>query len=165
MGKVVLSHLIIKFIFLFITLNHLQQLVYAADPELMMNMRKGTISNCFMKPVTVYIKSDVNNLRFHCKSKDDDLGEVRRNAGEEYDIHFCLNIWRSTLYFCHFYLGWKQRVMDVFATKNKHDPDYCFSTAYSATVDCYWLIREDGFYVAKFKNPGPNDWLKKFDWE
>lgn len=131
----------------------------------MTNMPKGTVINCFMKKVTVYIKSDVNSLKFHCKSKDDDLGDVTRNAGEGYEIHFCLNFWRSTLFFCHFYLGSKQRVVDVFATKRKHDPNYCFTTTYSPRINCYWLIKEDGFYVAKFDNPGPDDWFKKFDWE
>ncbi|KAL4591030.1 hypothetical protein LXL04_003978 [Taraxacum kok-saghyz] len=37
---------------------------------------------CVMSWYTIHIKSSVNNLVFRCQSKDDDLGEVTRNAGE-----------------------------------------------------------------------------------
>ncbi|GJW49517.1 RNA-directed DNA polymerase, eukaryota, reverse transcriptase zinc-binding domain protein [Tanacetum coccineum] len=37
------------------------------------------------------IEVDVNNFRFRCQSKGNDLGNVGRNAGEALDIKFCLN--------------------------------------------------------------------------
>ncbi|KAM0013923.1 putative plant self-incompatibility S1 [Helianthus debilis subsp. tardiflorus] len=158
MGKIGLSFL---FLFIFIALN----LVYA-NVDAGHGMGNTIPKNiCLMKRFIVHIESDVNNLRFHCKSKDDDLGIVIRNAGEEYDINFCINFARSTLYFCHFYWESNQKVFNVFATKAKHNPDYCFGGPWDAKVNCYWLVKDDGFYVAKFDNPGPDDWVKRYDWE
>ncbi|CAI9290541.1 unnamed protein product [Lactuca saligna] len=68
---------------------------------------------CVMSWYTIHIKSNVNNLEFRCQSKDDDLGMVTRNAGEIYDIKFCLNVWKSTVFFCHFYWESKQRMFEV----------------------------------------------------
>ncbi|KAK1415162.1 hypothetical protein QVD17_30934 [Tagetes erecta] len=83
----------------------------AAKDLQMANMPKGKINGCsFNKLHIVMIDSNVSNLQLHCKSGDGDLGDVGRNAGEEFSISFCLNIWKTTLYFCHFYWEWKQKV-------------------------------------------------------
>ncbi|KAK1425521.1 hypothetical protein QVD17_20874 [Tagetes erecta] len=142
---------------------------YGMQDSQMMNMPTDEKNGCsYKKPHIVVITSRVNNLRFHCKSKDDDLGEVTRNAGEAYSINFCVNMWSSTLYFCHFYLESKQRMFDVYATVKKHDPDYCYTGQYFGKVECNWLVKEDGFYIAKYPNPGQSgslEWVKRFDWE
>ncbi|GJW07983.1 hypothetical protein Tco_1570406 [Tanacetum coccineum] len=85
------------------------------------------------------IEVDVNNFRFRCQSKDNDLGNVGRNAGEALDIKFCLN--------------------------NKSDPDYCFRNEHESKDDRLWLVKEDGFYAPLKYFPGPNDWVKRFDRE
>ncbi|XP_071699963.1 S-protein homolog 6-like [Rutidosis leptorrhynchoides] len=129
-------------------------------------VKQGLQENgCVMKRYTIHIQSDVNDLLLHCQSKDDDLGNATRNAGESYDINFCLNIWRSTLYFCHFYSGSKQKVFDVYVTRFKKDPSYCFRTDHDTRMDCYWSVREDGFYNPASFPPEPDNWYKKFDWE
>ncbi|KAJ9555629.1 hypothetical protein OSB04_010243 [Centaurea solstitialis] len=111
---------------------------------------------------TVHIESEVDNLEFRCQSKDDDLGNVVRNAGEDYDIKFCLNVWKSTLYFCHFYWEGKQQVFDVFSHGALSDK-ICFGRVHGFKNDCYWSVREDGFYIPKsnIDSPYPLDWLKK----
>ncbi|PWA87286.1 plant self-incompatibility S1 [Artemisia annua] len=137
-------------------------LVYATQANVVANEKAGCGLN---RRYTAHIKVDVNNLRFRCQSKDNDLGDVVRNAGEEFNIRFCLNLFKTTLFFCHFHLGSKQRTFDVFSLKNGGDPDYCFMSEHESKDDCFWLVKEDGFYAPLRNFPGPNDWVKRFDWE
>ncbi|KAK1436191.1 hypothetical protein QVD17_01969 [Tagetes erecta] len=152
-----------------ISLNY--QFVYAdaaAEDLQMMNMPKGKINGClYNKLHIVMIDSRVNNLRLHCKSGDDDLGDVWRNAGEEFSISFCLNIWKTTLYFCHFYWESKQKVFDVYAMERGNDPDYCYTSQFFGQVECRWMVKDDGFYIARYPGPGQTSltWIKRFDWD
>ncbi|KAK1438151.1 hypothetical protein QVD17_03954 [Tagetes erecta] len=70
--------------------------------------------NCVTKKCVVHIMSSVDNLRLHCRSKDDDLGDVTRNSGEEFDIRFCLDFLRRSRFSCNFYWESKQQEFDVY---------------------------------------------------
>ncbi|KAK1434967.1 hypothetical protein QVD17_00722 [Tagetes erecta] len=119
---------------------------------------------CFMSSYIIHIKSNVNNLMLHCQSKDDDLGPVTRNAGEEFDIRFCINVWRTTLFYCHFNWQSKHQMFDVFALKKKKVPEYCYARSFGK-LDCYWWVKDDGFYVPLSNEHTPNNWVKRYDWE
>ncbi|KAI3523662.1 hypothetical protein L1887_01954 [Cichorium endivia] len=118
---------------------------------------------CVMSWYTIHIESNVNNLVFRCQSKDDDLGSVTRNAGEMYEIKFCLNVWKSTVFFCHFYWESKQLMFEVFR-QGKTSHEYCFSRVHGFKNDCYWMVRDDGFYIPQSSNP-PGNWVKKYYWQ
>ncbi|KAK1424049.1 hypothetical protein QVD17_19360 [Tagetes erecta] len=120
--------------------------------------------NCVTYKGIVHIMSRVNNLRFHCHSKDDDLGDVTRNAGEEYQIRFCLDFFGRSRFRCHFYLESKQQDFNVYteAPLTETQP-YCYRGDYD--MDCYWKVEEDGFYYPKTFRPELGDWVKKYSWE
>lgn len=67
----------------------------------------ATASPIFGNPKTRVIiqnmLSDGQYLSFHCKSKDDDLGEQALKGGETWGFSFRPNIWGSTLFHCQFW--------------------------------------------------------------
>ncbi|KAH7834970.1 hypothetical protein Vadar_021519 [Vaccinium darrowii] len=115
-------------------------------------------SNSIVEPVVVHIISRVpGSLRFHCKSKDDDLGSHTSSNGQEFKWKFIPNIFRSTLFFCHFYWNSKQQIFDVY---NKDiDPD-CDNSKVSFDFQCYWEARPDGFYLSNDNQT----WKKRNNW-
>ncbi|KAF5787329.1 putative plant self-incompatibility S1 [Helianthus annuus] len=119
--------------------------------------------SCITWKVVVHIQSEVNNLRFHCHSKDDDFGNVTRNAGEEYQIRFCLDFFRRSLFTCHFNWESKQQEFYVYheAPLNRTNP-YCIRL--TLNMECYWRVENNGFYIPQTFLPQPGDWVKKFDW-
>ncbi|KAF7132423.1 hypothetical protein RHSIM_Rhsim09G0055400 [Rhododendron simsii] len=72
--------------------------------------------------ITIHVISNVpdkptGHLQVHCKSGDDDLKMRTLNDGGEFNWTFFDNIIQTTLFFCHFYWGSKDRVFDVFNRK------------------------------------------------
>ncbi|KAF5790756.1 putative plant self-incompatibility S1 [Helianthus annuus] len=112
------------------------------------------------RPV-VHIQTEVNNLRFHCHSKDDDLGNGTRNAGEEYQIRFCLDVFGRLLFTCHFNWESKQREFYVYhqAPLTRTQP-YCVRVW--PNLECYWRVENDGFYIPQIFVPQPGDWVKRY---
>lgn len=106
-----------------------------------------TISKSIIsRPLTwVHIISRVpNELRLRCQSADDDLGNRTLSTGAEFKWNFRLNFFETTLFFCHFYWGSKDK---SFVTYDKNiDLKYCRET--SDQYNCYWEARPDGFYVS-----------------
>nr|XP_043632938.1 self-incompatibility protein S1-like [Erigeron canadensis] len=119
---------------------------------------------CITADTIVHIESNLNNLVLHCKSKDDDLGNVTRNSGEEFDIHFCADFWGRSVFSCEFY--WESKHQEFTVYESKH-PEYCAKKDDYGfyNTDCYWKIQEDGFYYPQYFEPEPNTWLKKYEWE
>ncbi|OIT06267.1 hypothetical protein A4A49_61598, partial [Nicotiana attenuata] len=96
----------------------------------------------------VYIASALpkttNPLEFHCKSKEDDLGIHKLLSGQSWNFSFHENIIRSTLFYCNFGWGSKQKTFNVF-----DDAITCIKQAKGDQTDiCYWLVKSDGFYLA-----------------
>lgn len=128
------------FLALVIVIFHL---ICAASGQITMHV----ISNVPDKPI--------GHLQVHCKSGDDDLKMRTLNDGGEFNWTFLDNIIETTLYFCHFYWGSKDRVFDVFNRKIDH-----FCSPGNDNYDCYWVARVDGFYISRNKK----EWTKMYDW-
>ncbi|KAG5560508.1 hypothetical protein RHGRI_003727 [Rhododendron griersonianum] len=91
---------------------------------------------------TVHITSGVEGeLRFHCKSKDDDLGNHMLSTGGYYDFHFHPN-W-CTLFFCHFYWNSRDKAIDVYS---QHLAGTCEHSL--VHYDCFWRVTPNGFYLS-----------------
>ncbi|CAH2050182.1 unnamed protein product [Thlaspi arvense] len=100
---------------------------------------------------TVHIIDVLTNgdLTFHCKSKDTDLGKINATSGEDYHFSFYENIFGRTLFFCGFAHNQQRQSFDVFDGALK-----------MRCVDCYWRVRDDGFY---FSDDGIS-YLKQYSW-
>ncbi|KAM0008853.1 putative plant self-incompatibility S1 [Helianthus debilis subsp. tardiflorus] len=119
--------------------------------------------NCVRLKAIVHIQVEVNNLRFHCHSKDDDLGNVTRNAGEEYQIRFCLDFFGRSLFTCQF--DWESKHQQFNVYKESQLPiiqPYCIREP--PNLECYWMVDKDRFYIPKTFEPQPSDWVKRYDW-
>ncbi|KAI8560829.1 hypothetical protein RHMOL_Rhmol04G0286500 [Rhododendron molle] len=85
-----------------------------------------------------------NELLLRCQSADDDLGNHTLSTGEEFKWNFHPNFFGTTLFFCHFYWGSKDK--SVVTYDNNIDWKYCHET--SNYYNCYWEARPDGFYAS-----------------
>lgn len=104
-------------------------------------------SNPFQPPSLLYA---------HCQSRSDDLKLVHLIENQNYEFHFRVNFWGTTLYWCDFTWGNRVQSFKVFNAKS-HD---CDDERY-----CNWQVKTDGFYFAKGEFPKNSDFLKKFDWK
>ncbi|KAI5678833.1 hypothetical protein M9H77_09783 [Catharanthus roseus] len=107
-------------------------------------------------PIDKYTVHVINNLpsnqfllKIHCASGDDDLGFHDLSVNQDFNWTFNMNIFGTTLFFCHFWWSNKDKAFEVF----NHD----IGTKNCAT-NCYWLVREDGFYFTDDINNGPQKW-------
>ncbi|KAM1138393.1 hypothetical protein ACFX14_036176 [Malus domestica] len=86
--------------------------------------------------VTVTIKNNLEtkvDLKVHCKSADDDLGEHVIRPSENYEFKFSTTyFYRETLFFCGFTFSNQFQWFDIY----KQNRDEC--------RHCYWYVGEDG---------------------
>lgn len=113
---------------------------------------------CLLTKYRIGINNDIPNgeIRLHCKSGDNDLGDHTLYFAKNYEWHFCENLIHSTLFFCHFYWNSKQQRFDVF---NETMADKCF--AGRGYGECTWIVKPDGFYYSDFKKASLE---KQYDW-
>ncbi|MCL7051077.1 hypothetical protein MKW94_019633 [Papaver nudicaule] len=80
-------------------------------------------------------------LTYHCKSKDDDLGERSLPPDNTWSWRFSVNIWDTTLYWCNFWWNenGKPRQESYQIYKAKRDMGRC-------GYYCRNAIRSDGVY-------------------
>lgn len=105
----------------------------------------------------IHIYNDLpDKLSYHCASKDDDFGLQVLNPGQVFTWRFRTNFSRSTLYFCHFFWGSKQKKFDVF--QGSWDKDGYYHT-YSYTVNT------DGFYLSNDPNDRNANSALIFTWD
>ncbi|KAG5588382.1 hypothetical protein H5410_048816 [Solanum commersonii] len=102
-------------------------------------------------------------LQLHCASADDDFGHQYPDLGKDYSWSFKNNLVGSTLYFCHFWWGFKENVFDVF-----NDAHYCIHggdkfVPYD-TTKCIYGVQEDGFYFGTENFMGKQNLTKYADW-
>ncbi|GFS40551.1 hypothetical protein Acr_17g0009890 [Actinidia rufa] len=113
------------------------------------------ISGPFVK-YTVHIVNGITPkpgspiLQFHCQSNDDDLGVKFPKPGEDFNWSFRENLIGSTLFFCSFSRGQQSASFDVF----NHDLD-------DQCKQCYWLVKEDGFYFSD----STKLYQKRYNWK
>lgn len=115
--------------------------------------------------VSVHIMSHVPNdptpLRAHCQSKDDDFGMHTIYNGKEFYWKFNNNFLFTTLYWCDFHWGSKQRSMAVY---DRRLYDICTGGGLfflNLPYDCFWDVRPDGFFLKGNKN----EYTKVNSWE
>ena len=93
-------------------------------------------------------------LTAHCQSKDDDIGHHTLNPDQSFNWEFGMNAFATTRFYCSFTWGQKIRSCDVF-NANLADR-YCGSSIEVENI-CYWLVKEDGFYLSARDDPQPSD--------
>ncbi|VFQ94371.1 unnamed protein product [Cuscuta campestris] len=102
--------------------------------------------------VDVHVINEMSSLPIlvRCQSRDDDLGYHILDTAEEFQWHFKNTIFDNTLFFCHFYMEdaasrRKDSVFDVFT--NDYMNNRCSHYPERYHYRCYWLVRDDGFYM------------------
>lgn len=95
------------------------------------------------------LSSDSPQLKIHCQSKNDDLGDHYPVVNEDFNWSFCHDVFGQTLYFCHFWWDSKDKVFDVF--DNRY---YCVDNPDrpNLTNICKWEVRFDGFYLQQYND-------------
>lgn len=106
----------------------------------------------------VHIMNDLSNndepLIIHCHSNDDDLGEHTLWMKNEFSFQFRENVWRYTHFWCSMrILNSKETTVDVY--RAYHETDKCQDTG-----NCFWSVREDGFYFSNDQK----SWEKRYNW-
>ncbi|RAL47564.1 hypothetical protein DM860_011302 [Cuscuta australis] len=101
-----------------------------------------------------------------CQSKNDDLGYHTLAVYDEFRWNFKSHVFSRTLFFCHFYLDAEQKE-SVFDTYTEDLAlDHCGNYPDKNHYRCYWLAREDGFYLGPDLNHTSafvklNEWQKR----
>ncbi|KAE7997939.1 hypothetical protein FH972_002525 [Carpinus fangiana] len=95
-------------------------------------------------------------LSIRCQSEDDDLGIQHIPVNGEFQWHFRINYWGTTLYFCYMWWSGGHRRLDVFWADNKFIVDDCGDS------DCRWMGKEDGIYLYISKH---NEYRLQSRWE
>lgn len=95
----------------------------------------------------------------HCKSGDNDLGNIYIEQFGDYYFHFGQNIFGTTFFYCTFRWGEFTKIVPVWKGKAYVDRLDC-----EVDGQCVWKVTERGFYWAK---KGPleafyfyGDWLR-----
>ncbi|XP_022953901.1 S-protein homolog 5-like [Cucurbita moschata] len=96
----------------------------------------------------VHLINDLSSpdMTVHCKSGDDDLGFHHLHKGEDFQFHFKINFWKTTLFWCtvekpnayiSFQCFWPERKSSWLRDRCK-DGD---------VGSCIWRIKDDGIYL------------------
>ncbi|GFQ02684.1 hypothetical protein PHJA_002412300 [Phtheirospermum japonicum] len=126
-------------------------IVFVAKPTFSCHWTKGYTISIFDS-----ILANQDKVRFHCASKNDDLGNHTFYRGFSYDWSFCDSILKNTLFFCHFWWGSKQKAFVVL--------DYKLGKIQCKTGTCRWFVADNGFYLSDGIY-GTNTPVKKYDWQ
>nr|XP_009765516.1 PREDICTED: uncharacterized protein LOC104217059 [Nicotiana sylvestris] len=109
----------------------------------------------------VHILNNLPELQLHCASKNDDMGHSYPPLRTNYKWEFCA--WSRTLYFCHFWWGFKGTVFDVF-----NDIKHCIHDGSNfipkGTERCIYNVKDDGIYLGYEDNSGQTIFEKYRDW-
>ncbi|GFP92851.1 hypothetical protein PHJA_001429400 [Phtheirospermum japonicum] len=88
------------------------------------------------------VPANSSSVIAHCGSKDDDFGSRELYPSEYFGWRFRTNLIRSTLYFCHFWWGSKNKSLVVF--QGDWDSDYYYMYSY--------VINKYGVYLSNDRN-------------
>lgn len=120
-------------------------------------------SNCLSMRWFVRIHDGIQNstISVHVRSKDDDLGFHNITYEDEYGFRFCENAFQNTVFGGDFSYGNKFVHFDVF---NRKIADL-IGGIITKVNPVNWLLKEDGYYVAKnLKAYDDPSWIKRGDW-
>ncbi|GFP79621.1 hypothetical protein PHJA_000105600 [Phtheirospermum japonicum] len=91
--------------------------------------------------IFVYPETNIP-LKVHCASKDREIGYHTVSQSKDIFWGLCMNIWRSTMYFCHFWWGNKEAAFEVFNNK--------IARKCSGDLFCLWVVRADGIALTDY---------------
>ncbi|KAG9130901.1 hypothetical protein Leryth_006678 [Lithospermum erythrorhizon] len=97
------------------------------------------------------------SLSIRCRSKDNDLGTHELRTNEEFQWEFRDNVIMSTLFFCHFSWGNKQKQFDVYSSD--------WTTDQCTPNGCYWIAAKDGIYYSGVGVWPRSSWGKRYEWD
>lgn len=118
--------------------------------------------------VNVTIKNEIENpeklITVHCKDKHRDVGKHNLSHGQSFDFKIKVNIWRTTLYWCH--LDWnrssgRQPFHFSLVVFNAEQPDglpYNTKIEWSIKRDGIWSLRMGAYQIG-------TDYLGKESWQ
>jgi hypothetical protein len=120
--------------------------------------------SAYLEQYDAYIVNGLPNnsqiFRVHIFSGDDDLGFHNLKVNEKFFWHFSKNFWNTTKFYGHFWWGdTKERSFAVF---DQRISSKCGTARLDSNV-CWWLVKEDGFYLADEVDPPPGD-LTYMNW-
>ncbi|KAL8551097.1 hypothetical protein ACS0TY_000250 [Phlomoides rotata] len=109
---------------------------------------------CLVGKFTVHVVNKLpGQMKLHCRSKNDDLGDHFQNPTDVYNFSFCDNYFGGTLFSCQLWWGNKEVGFNAFRSKDQNEN--------CDDGQCTWEARPDGIYVYK-KYGG---FTKKYDWK
>ncbi|XP_062147850.1 S-protein homolog 1-like [Alnus glutinosa] len=116
------------------------------------------ICNSAMNKFSVHVMNGFKNqtLQTHCQSKDDDLGLQLVPVNGEFQWHFRVNYFGTTLYFCNMWWVGGHRSFNVFWVNDDFLVKDCGNS------DCRWKAQEDGIYLY---NSEHNEYHFYYNWE
>lgn len=100
-------------------------------------------------------------LNIHCRSRDDDLGVRTLKPGDKYNFSFHENFFGTTHFYCRFTWGQMYSQFDVFY---KRKSPCRFNKPFKTDIYCTWLVKDSAIYLARTKNPSPNDFRFAYTW-
>ncbi|GKA86190.1 plant self-incompatibility S1 [Tanacetum coccineum] len=117
---------------------------------------------CFQLIWDLHITNGISNsdITIHPTDKDGhDDGEHVLHANEKFDWRFCEKFIGSTTWHSSFIWGEQQTYFPVFNDKwRKH----CGKLR--GAEECFWLVKEEGFYISAWGEEFPKGWEMKYYW-
>lgn len=134
-----------------------------ASPDAFDPIVNTTDKSCFLSYWNVFIYNEINDpITLHIELEDNDLGNRTVSFNTYTHWSFCLGVTLKTRFYAHFY--WKSRT--AFFDVYDHDTAkrYCENSNLFKEQRCFWLVRDDGFYISRNHHPFPQGWAKLHDW-
>ncbi|KAI3775270.1 hypothetical protein L1987_49841 [Smallanthus sonchifolius] len=157
--SIVMKNLFFLFFYLVITTNA----SHNANNEIASPMYNTTKKACLFSYWTVFIYNGIQDpITVHVQSGDDDLGNHTLALNNNENWSFCEGATFGTLFYAHFYWNSKTVLFDVFDADTSEK--YCAKWKFRKERRCFWLVREDGFYLGAQLNHFPEGWTKLHDW-
>ncbi|KAJ0571418.1 putative plant self-incompatibility S1 [Helianthus annuus] len=152
-----MKSLFFLFFYLFITTNASP----IVNSQIASPISNTTKKVCMFSYWTIFIYNEIKDpIRVHVQSGDDDLGNRTLALNNNENWSFCDTF--KTLFYAHFYWNSRTAFFNVYDTDTSEK--YCTKWGFRKPRRCFWLVREDGFYVGEHLNPFPQGWTKLHNW-
>lgn len=95
--------------------------------------------------ITNSLPTNASYLDLHCQSKYDDVGFRSLYMNGEFSWNFHIGSWETgaSVYSCQFW--WAERNKNVIVFH--HDTAFRYCSSGLSGLNCYWYVKEDGFYL------------------